>query len=347
MLHNHAANGTAPSDANRGVDAIDTSPTLRQVCLELQAKVDAFLAEDADTKLLRGLQAQVKEAVGVIDEALDRYRVGGRLIYEGNKVKNKKKKKKAHKSSHSVEELSLSYNGGKDCLVLLVLILACLPRHYEETSSVPSSSSPTTTIPSTTTTTTTNITNASINKLTAQIPTNTPAPPTPVRPSTPQPFPSTLQSVYIVSPQPFAEVDDFVDESVAKYHLELCRYSLPMRAALEEYLKERPRVKAVFVGTRRTDPHGASLTHFDQTDKDWPEFMRVHPVIDWHYAEIWAFIRHLEIPYLSLYDQGYTSLGGTKDTHPNPLLKREDEGEGFRPAYELLEDNEERLGRDR
>ncbi|KUI63776.1 putative FAD synthase [Cytospora mali] len=324
MLHNHAeANGTAPSDPSRGAAAIDTSPTLRQVCLELQAKVDAFLAEDADTKLLRGLQAQVKEAVGVIDEALDRY---------------------------SVEELSLSYNGGKDCLVLLVLILACLPRHYEETSSVPSSSSPATTIPSATgtgTSTGTSTASTAINRLTAQIPTNTPAPPTPVRPSTPQPFPSTLQSVYIVSPQPFAEVDDFVDESVAKYHLELCRYSLPMRAALEEYLKERPRVKAVFVGTRRTDPHGASLTHFDQTDKDWPEFMRVHPVIDWHYAEIWAFIRLLDIPYLSLYDQGYTSLGGTKDTHPNPLLKREGEGEGFRPAYELLEDNEERLGRDR
>jgi FAD synthetase len=48
-----------------------------------------------------------------------------------------------------------------------------------------------------------------------------------------------------------------------------------------------------------------------------------------------------------LYDQGYTSLGGTKDTHPNPLLKRGEDPEGFRPAYELLEDNEERLGRDR
>lgn len=59
------------------------------------------------------------------------------------------------------------------------------------------------------------------------------------------------------------------------------------------------------------------------------------------------FIRHLGIPYLNLYDQGYTSLGGTKDTHPNPLLKREDDTEGFRPAYELIEDNEERLGRDR
>ena len=85
--------------------------------------------------------------------------------------------------------------------------------------------------------------------------------------------------------------------------------------------------------------------------------MRIHPVIDWHYAEIWAFIRHLGIPYCGLYDLGYTSLGGTTDTHPNPALRKgdgfgggEEEVEGkerFRPAYELVEDEEERLGRDR
>lgn len=32
---------------------------------------------------------------------------------------------------------------------------------------------------------------------------------------------------------------------------------------------------------------------------------------------------------------------------PNPHLKKDDgEGEGFRPAYELLADDEERLGRE-
>lgn len=61
-----------------------------------------------------------------------------------------------------------------------------------------------------------------------------------------------------------------------------------MRAALDAYLAERPRLRAIFVGTRRTDPHGANLRHFDPTDEGWPAFVRVHPVIDWHYAEIWA-----------------------------------------------------------
>lgn len=73
--------------------------------------------------------------------------------------------------------------------------------------------------------------------------------------------------------------------------------------------------------------------------------MRVHPVIDWHYADIWGFIKEVDVEYCELYDMGYTSLGGTDDTHPNPALK---DGEGrYRPAFELIEDEEERLGRDR
>lgn len=73
--------------------------------------------------------------------------------------------------------------------------------------------------------------------------------------------------------------------------------------------------------------------------------MRIHPVLDWHYVEIWEFIRHLGIEYCELYDRGYTSLGGTTDTHPNPALRVGKEE--FRPAYELEGDEEERLGRDR
>jgi len=121
-----------------------------------------------------------------------------------------------------------------------------------------------------------------------------------------------------------------------------------MKEAFREYLDGTGKsIKAIFVGTRRTDPHGGKLGPFNMTDRGWPEFMRVHPVLDWRYAEVWAFLRHLDIPYCELYDQGYTSLGGTNDTHPNPALRVEDGGAvRYRPAYELVEDAEERLGRD-
>ena len=213
---------------------------------------------------------------------------------------------------NSPDALSLSYNGGKDCLVLLVLYLSALHSYSINRPSSKSSECP------------------SVSS------TNSPK----------RPLPETLQSVYIIPSDPFPEVDTFVAHSSKEYHLSLTRSTAPMKEAFSTYLASAPSVRAIFVGTRRTDPHGGSLTFFDQTDRGWPAFMRVHPVIDWHYAEVWAFIRELDVEYCPLYDQGYTSLGGTRDTLPNPALK-ERGGDGHRPAYELVEDEEERLGRDR
>lgn len=290
-----AANGGVKADeaaapaATAAATATATVPSLRQVCLDLQDKVEAFLAEDVDTKILKNVQAQVKEAVGVIDEALERYRYVRSRPWPSNNLRKKQTTWTANIAwshmiltiIHSIEELSLSYNGGKDCLVLLVLILACLPRHFEPTPPAADSSAAAAAASSI-------HNNGTIHSHAhSQPPPNTPLANTP-RSTTPSPFPTTLQSVYIVSPHPFTEVDDFVETSTAQFHLDLCRYALPMREALEAYLQERPRLKAVFVGTRRTDPHGAKLTHFDETDEGWPAFVRVHPVIDWHYAEIWA-----------------------------------------------------------
>ncbi|KAI0109745.1 adenine nucleotide alpha hydrolases-like protein [Daldinia grandis] len=273
-----------------------TSNELEILCRGLKAKVDSFLDTPTEDDILNSVKNQIIIARGVIDEALRRYRP---------------------------EELSLSYNGGKDCLVLLILILASLPSSI---SLQPSSSQ-----------------SSSQSSAAAQ----------PKSPSS-LPFPDRLQALYIRPPLPFAEVDEFVTATSSVYHLDLTTSNQPMKPALTEYLHERPEVKAVFVGTRRTDPHGAALTFFDETDADWPRFMRIHPVIDWHYREVWGFIRALDIPYCPLYDMGYTSLGGIDDTHPNPALKEDGkgfsskvDGQHFRPAYELTEDREERLGRDR
>lgn len=129
-----------------------------------------------------------------------------------------------------------------------------------------------------------------------------------------------------------------------------------MKSAFATYLSSHHEnnpahpIRAIFVGTRRTDPHGQNLTFFDPTDRGWPEFMRIHPVVEWHYAEIWAFIREVEVPYCGVYDEGFTSLGGTEDTRRNPKLRIQSSGDGeerYRPAYELVEDEEERLGRER
>lgn len=154
----------------------------------------------------------------------------------------------------------MSYNGGKDCLVLLVIYLAALHTHFTSNERQASSWKSTDQVRDLKTT--------SSNTLRA--------------------FPSTIKSVYIRPEHPFEEVDEFVHSSAKEYGLDLATSTKPMKAAFGEYLDEHPEVKAIFVGTRRTDPHGGSLTHFDPTDRGWPSFMRIHPVIDWHYQEIWA-----------------------------------------------------------
>jgi FAD synthetase len=201
-------------------------------------------------------------------------------------------------------------------------------------------------------------------------------------------FPTTIPAIYAKPPDPFPAVSSFVEYSSRLYRLDLVHVStnpgpkprershsnppppptgppseangekkVSFRDAFALYLSAHPAIKAIFVGTRRTDPHGGHLTHFDPTDHHWPSFMRIHPVIDWHLSEIWCFLRspHLKdldtggpLKYCPMYDEGYTSLGGVHDTMKNPQLKVVD-GHGrerYRPAHEMTQDEGERLGRE-
>ena len=98
-----------------------------------------------------------------------------------------------------------------------------------------------------------------------------------------------IPAVYIPVPSPFTTLEDFIDDSATTYNLDLfsCRHSEPniesvlpasidlnsrdnnpsskdkgggtMREALQLYKDRFPRITAILVGTRRTDPHGCKL----------------------------------------------------------------------------------------
>lgn len=156
-----------------------------------------------------------------------------------------------------------------------------------------------------------------------------------------------FKAMYIKKGNPFPEVERFVEEMKKEFQLEMIVVSGSIKHGLKKIKDDNPNLKAAIMGTRRTDPYSEHLNAFSQTDPDWPPFMRVNPILDWTYKDVWYFLRGLSLPYCELYDQGYTSLGSADNTFPCPKLEYVDEfgRTAFHPAYKLEMETEEREGR--
>lgn len=156
-----------------------------------------------------------------------------------------------------------------------------------------------------------------------------------------------LKSLHIFIPDTFSQLIDFVRESYNRYNLDAIELQGPdFKTALSKLKTSHPKMDAILLGTRKGDI-SYQLDYFQRTDQDWPDFMRVNPILDWSYRDVWDYLVKLEVPYCKLYDDGYTSIGSTKNTILNPRLKRlDDKGEAFYlPAFSLEDPSDERSGR--
>jgi len=61
-----------PAECADEVNGHDAS--IRPLCEQLAQRVEAFLAEEPETELLRNVQQKTEEALGVLRVALERYR---------------------------------------------------------------------------------------------------------------------------------------------------------------------------------------------------------------------------------------------------------------------------------
>lgn len=147
------------------------------------------------------------------------------------------------------------------------------------------------------------------------------------------------KSFIFFQPNDFSEIRSFAHEMDQRYSLNMDCLEGPFKEGLDKYIKNN-QIRAVVLGTRRGDPNAPGQGIFCPSSDGWPPFMRINPILDWNYHDVWAFLRFLEVPYCRLYDMGYTSVGGTNNTHPNNALLKEDGT--FAPAYLLADSRLER-----
>ncbi|THG13103.1 hypothetical protein TEA_011683 [Camellia sinensis var. sinensis] len=255
--------------------------------------------------------------LGLLDEASDkerkmrrRWRVDGGVELQAS-------------FAMRIEEVAFSFNGGKDSTVLLHLLRAGYFLHQVEQSD----------------------SNGDLTDCDFTFP---------------------IRTIYFESSSAFPEINSFtyetastcnsilkhlvVDEnyfSLSSYGVLLDIIRLDFKSGLEALLKANP-IRAIFLGVRIGDPTAVGQEQFSPSSSGWPPFMRVNPILDWSYRDVWAFLLTCKVRYCSLYDQGYTSIGSIHDTVPNALLciKNSDSSkEKFRAAYMLPDGRLERAGR--
>ena len=116
----------------------------------------------------------------------------------------------------------------------------------------------------------------------------------------------------------FPEEEAFMAETAARYSFVLREEPGGARTGLAALVEAG--VRAIFMGTRASDPHGAGLDAFTPTSLSWPPAVRVCPVLGWEYADVWTFLRGAGLPACPLYARGFTSLGSAAVSRPNPAL---------------------------
>lgn len=153
-----------------------------------------------------------------------------------------------------------------------------------------------------------------------------------------------LIALYVIDDS-FPEVDVFVEQATSHYGLILVKKIAGIQEALDRILTDKPKLRASLIGSRKDDP-SPPREYFSPTDSNWPNIMRVSPILDWSYSDVWNFLLRHRVQYCPLYDQGYTSIGRKSTTMKNLKLKDPNNPTKYFPAHQLRDDTSERQGRE-
>lgn len=165
--------------------------------------------------------------------------------------------------------------------------------------------------------------------------------------------------LYFDSGEEFPEVRDFIEKKVVSGNLHLYTYfntntqQRRMKDELWRFHREHSGIQNVLLGCRQDDP-GCPKKDCQSTDAGWAPFLRFYPLRTWTYSDVWDYLtigisndqRKARIPYCSLYDRKYNSIGNHQ-TQKNLWLKKTTDDHEYYPAWMLgsLCPESERCGR--
>ena len=157
-----------------------------------------------------------------------------------------------------------------------------------------------------------------------------------------QTFLKDVDVVYfnVSSDDDFPEIIEFLSFFQQKYGISICNYT-DIKHAISD-IKKVYGVNAILMGNRKTDPNCSNLSHFSNTTDNYPSILRINPILDWTYKNVWDYLSSNNYNTCSLYEKGYTSIGLKSNTFPNYNLF---DGQNFVHAKYLQNDSEERVGR--
>lgn len=237
--------------------ASDPQCLILDICKKCSDIVDSYLAIEHNSTIINDTKLRIKESLEIFEQHI--------------------LSKWSPFCDHETETnfLSISYNGGKDCQVLLILYLASLYKKYAQ-----------------------HLQSVKLRK---------------------------IYAVYLKTYENFDSLLKFIESSCLEYQLQLyVTQTAGMETALREYLAslklEHQEQTGILLGTRATDARNYTMTTIQPTDKNYPKFIRLQPILNWKLANIWSFLLYSDEPHCELYDLGYTSLGKPCETVPNPWL---------------------------
>jgi len=113
-----------------------------------------------------------------------------------------------------------------------------------------------------------------------------------------------------------------VEEMMREHGVNLFYTSVQLRMLCCQIRKVKPLNRALhgldawITGLRREQSITRANVEKVEVDEAHGDIIKVDPLADWTYDQVWAYIREKKVPYNKLYDQGYASIGCEPCTRP-------------------------------